>query len=68
MLQIYVHTKQILLHISNIDRLSREEGDIGLLITLVPKFLELRYLIRWGILIGLFINLSVQKFKPLIVI
>ena len=54
---------------------SREEGDIGLFITLVPK-LSWCFLIRWLndfgnfylILIGWFINLSVQTFQQLILI
>ena len=53
--------------------LSREGGDIRLFITLVPKVLRWSFNIRWlnnfrhfhWILIGWFINLSVQRFQPL---
>ena len=52
----------------------REEGEIGIFITLVPNVLCKRFLIRWlqnfwtFILIGWFFKLSVQTFQPLIVI
>ena len=54
---------------------AREGGDIGLLITRVPKVLQERFLIRWlnkfgdfFILIGCIIKLCVLTFQPLIVI
>ena len=53
----------------------REGGDIGLIITIVPKVLYYRFLIRWldnfgdyyWILIGWLIKLSVQTLPILIV-
>ena len=54
----------------------RDERDIGLFITLVPKVSKKRFLIRWlnkfrdfyYNLIGRFIKLNVQIFQPLIVL
>ena len=54
----------------------KERGDNGLFITLAPKVLLWRFLIRWihnfvefsEFFIGWIIKLSVQTFQPLIVI
>ena len=46
----------------------RERGDNGLFITLIPKLLKIRFLIRWLNNFGDLIKFSVQTFQPLILI